>query len=189
MRKSTFKLTKHELDFISDPQWMSLKQKLIRNISDSLHGLGQWLIKEYYPNADQNYKVTRGENYQDMPYVVLDTPQLKTNELAGKLRIMFWWGHYVSLQLFLHAHTIKQGDLIHINSGRYRILTGNNLFNNDLNSADFTLLDQQIIMELNPDPQITKICMKISLSEMDNIEEHIRIFMNDMSLFRTPQNA
>ena len=187
-QKSTFKLTKHELDFISDPQWMSLKQKLVRNISDSMHGLGQWILKEYYPGTNQNHKVTRGENYQDMPYIVLDTPQLKATELAGKLRIMFWWGHYISVQLFLDAHTVRQFGLAQISSSRYCILTADNLFNNDLDSIDFAYLDQPGI-KLSPEQQITKVCMKIGLDEMADIEKHIRIFMNDMSLMRAQQNA
>jgi hypothetical protein len=108
MQKSTFKLTKHELDFISDPIYMQMKQKLLRNFYDAMHGLGKWLMDAYYPKSKQNFKVTRGENYLDMPYVVLDTPQLSAQHMEHHLRILLWWWHYVILQYFIRVdeHTL-----------------------------------------------------------------------------------
>ncbi len=166
---------------------MSLKQKLIRTISDSLHGLGQLILTEYYPGSTQTYKVTRGENYLDMPYVVLDAPQLKSNKLAGKLRIMFWWGHYISVQLFLNTHTITQSNLDSLCSGKYFILVTDNLFNNDLDTIDFTCLTEPG-MKISFDQEITKVCMKIRISEMEEMETHIRTFIGDLNPLREQQD-
>lgn len=179
MQKSTFKLTKHELDFISDPYWMSLKQKLIRTISDSMHGVGQWIMDEYYAGTALSYKVTRGENYLDMPYLVLDAPQLKPNALEGKLRIMLWWGHYISLQLFVKPAVLLNINTDTINSKNYLVLAGDQLFNNNLDTKDFIPLSA-IRSGLDPGQEMTKICIKIEWTEMEHIEQHIREFMNDL---------
>lgn len=167
---------------------MSLKQKIIRTISDGFHGLGNWIMEEYYSDAKQGFKVTRGENYIDMPYVVLDTPQLKSNELEGKLRIMFWWGHYISLQFFLNTSSLALPDPSLIKSNSYFILTGDNLFNNELNAADFCRLDEYK-QEMSTNQEITKICMKVDLNDMEEIQAHISTFMNDMSSFMKQRNA
>jgi hypothetical protein len=49
-------------------------------------------------------KISKGEQYQRMPWVVLDYPRFfsKTDVLA--VRHFFWWGHYFSSTLHLKGH-------------------------------------------------------------------------------------
>ena len=181
MQKSTFKLTKHELDFISDPIYMLMKQKLIRNFYDAMHGMGSWLMQAYYPNSKQTFKVTRGENYLDMPYVVLDTPQLSAQHMEHHLRMMLWWGHYVSLQYFVRVdeHTLSKMTLL--KNLPYQVLTTDNLFNNNLEDADFTAIAQISTINFEPN-QLTKICHRVELSELENLEQHIDEFMQRIKM-------
>lgn len=177
MQKSTFKLTKHELDFISDPIYMQMKQKLIRNFYDAMHGMGSWLMAKYYPNSKLNFKVTRGENYLDMPYVVLDTPQLSTQHMENHLRIMLWWGHYISLQYFIGVDENTVTKLKQLKHLPYKVLTTDNLFNNKLEDVDFvdtsTLNEKHFTLN-----KLTKICYRVELSELENLEQHIEVFMS-----------
>lgn len=181
MQKSTFKLTKHELDFISDPIYMQMKQNLIRNFFDGMHGVGAWLMQKYYPNTSQNFKVTRGENYIDMPYVVLDVPQLKQQNIAGSLRIMFWWGHYISVQYFIRFDADKLKKLTNFSHKPYVISLAENLFNNNLDDAEFIPINNFKADEVTL-PHLSKICCKIDLTELSNLEQHIGLFMDDMIL-------
>ena len=179
MQKSTFKLTKHELDFISDPIYMQMKQNLIRNFFDGMHGVGAWLMQKYYPNITRKFKVTRGENYIDMPYIVLDVPQLSQENLTGTLRIMFWWGHYISLQYFTRVdadYLIKLNTLKH---KPYLLSIAENLFNNKLDDDEFMPINNLKLDDATL-PCIGKVCYKIDLSELGNIEPHIIQFMDDM---------
>jgi hypothetical protein len=177
MQKSTFKLTKHELDFISDPIYMQMKQKLIRNFYDAMHGIGSWLMAKYYPNRKLNFKVTRGENYLDMPYVVLDTPQLSTQHMEQHLRIMLWWGHYISLQYFIRVDALTLEKLNSLKHLPYRVLITDNLFNNNLEDTDFIDLSALNKTQFTPN-QLTKICCRVELSELENLEQNIEIFMS-----------
>lgn len=181
MQKSTFKLTKHELDFISDPIYMQMKQKLLRNFYDAMHGLGKWLMDAYYPKSKQNFKVTRGENYLDMPYVVLDTPQLSAQHMEHHLRIMLWWGHYVSLQYFIRVdeHTLCKMTLL--KNLPYQVLTTDNLFNNNLEDVDFTAIAQISTIDFEPN-QLIKICLRVELSELENLEQQIEEFMHQIKM-------
>jgi hypothetical protein len=179
MQKSTFKLTKHELDFISDPIYMQMKQKLIRNFYDAMHGMGSWLMNKYYPNSKLNFKVTRGENYLDMPYLVLDTPQLSAQHMEHHLRIMLWWGHYISFQYFVRIDAITLTKINSLKDLPYLILTTDNLFNNNLEDTDFTNISA--INEIHFEPnQLTKICHRVELSELGNLEKHVEEFMGKL---------
>jgi len=46
-------------------------------------------------------KISRGENYNGLPYVILDYPALFTKDNAFALRTMFWWGNFFSITLHL----------------------------------------------------------------------------------------
>jgi hypothetical protein len=175
VQKSTFKLTKHELDFISDPVWMSLKQKVIRNVAGAMHGLGEWLMSTYFASSPLHFKVTRGENYLDMPYVVLDAPQLKANDLAGKLRIMFWWGHYISLQYFVACDEQLSAKLSACADTDYMILTAGDLFNNQIDGECFIPVKQFTATDTGM--SVTKICSKVPFTELENLQQHVEQFM------------
>jgi hypothetical protein len=44
-------------------------------------------------------KISRGENYRGLPWVVLDYPRASADGRFAALRFLFWWGRHVSLTL------------------------------------------------------------------------------------------
>ena len=44
-------------------------------------------------------KISKGENYHGLPYVVLDYPRFHQHMDLCFIRSMFWWGHYFSSTL------------------------------------------------------------------------------------------
>lgn len=46
-------------------------------------------------------KISKGENYRGLPWVMLDYPRLFTRDDAFAIRTMFWWGHFLSVTLHL----------------------------------------------------------------------------------------
>lgn len=46
-------------------------------------------------------KISKGENYQGLPYVMLDYPRIFGKEDVLAIRTMFWWGHAFSTTLHL----------------------------------------------------------------------------------------
>ncbi len=58
-------------------------------------------------------KISRGENYRGLPWLMLDYPRLFNKEDGFAVRTFFWWGHFFSVTLQL--------------SGRYKKLFETNL--------------------------------------------------------------
>ena len=58
-------------------------------------------------------KISRGENYQGLPWLMLDYPRLFNKEDGFAVRTFFWWGHFFSVTLQF--------------SGRYKKLFETNL--------------------------------------------------------------
>jgi hypothetical protein len=50
---------------------------------------------------DLSPKISRGEQYLGLPYVMLDYPRIFSKENVFAIRTFFWWGNYFSLTLHL----------------------------------------------------------------------------------------
>ena len=48
-------------------------------------------------------KISKGENYKGLPYVILDYPAIFTSEHIFAVRTMFWWGNFISITLHLRG--------------------------------------------------------------------------------------
>lgn len=46
-------------------------------------------------------KISRGENYQGLPWLMLDYPRLFNRDDGFAIRTFFWWGHFFSVTLQL----------------------------------------------------------------------------------------
>ena len=53
-------------------------------------------------------KISKGENYKGLPWVMLDYPRFFNREDAFAIRTMFWWGHFFSVTLHLKGKYKKQ---------------------------------------------------------------------------------
>ncbi len=53
-------------------------------------------------------KITKGENYNGFPYVILDYPTVFEKENIFAIRTMFWWGNFISITLHLSGEYKKQ---------------------------------------------------------------------------------
>lgn len=178
VQKSRIKLTKPELDFISDPLLMQIKQKLIHNLQLYLNGLGQHLAETFYlPNT--TYKITRGENYQNQPYVVLDVPQIKPNQINYHMRIVLWWGNYISFQYFLGVDDDLAAQIQQLPGNKYVVLITDNLFSNNLQEPCFIQTPQIAPHHLHK-LHTTKICQQVTFNELENLEELATQFLKTM---------
>ena len=54
-----------------------------------------------------NGKIFRGENYQGLPYLVLDYPKHFSKDSVFAFRTMFWWGNFFSCTLHLQGKGLE----------------------------------------------------------------------------------
>ena len=97
--------TEKELQYMSDTDFLLTKvevSKKVRTLLNQTHDrLSQYLTAEEFtfPEGIQARagKIARGENYQQLPYMLLDYPRKFTQDDVFALRTMFWWGHFFSV--------------------------------------------------------------------------------------------
>ena len=109
-------LTEKEKQIIADSEFLTLKLSVIDKIQKHFNNIQRSLrisIEEsgfQFPiNVDIiNGKIFRGENYNYLPYVVLDYPKLFSKEDTFAFRTMFWWGNYFSAALHLEGKSLER---------------------------------------------------------------------------------
>ena len=116
-------LNEDELALIQDKHFFELKQSALQKIENELALLSQ-SIKDDISNNQYNFpenidislgKISKGENYKNLPYRILDFPRLFKQEGIFAYRIMFWWskGFYFTFHLsgkYLEAYLDKLED-------------------------------------------------------------------------------
>lgn len=141
MQKSIIKLTNAELELISDPGISILKQNALRKISDLFHVTGQNL-QHTYPSGNSHYKITRGENYLQHPYIVVDYPKIGNMDFPVLYRTMFWWGHYFAFEFMLKKELCNNRFEPLLREADMHVLIGDDLWNNDVNGDQYATFSE-----------------------------------------------
>ena len=102
-------LSEQELEIVKDTNWILTKQEIIRKVyrlfNNQIPAINTCLydISSVFPEAFKYGlpRISKGENYNEYPYVMLDYPASFSKEKIFALRTMFWWGHFFSITLHL----------------------------------------------------------------------------------------
>ena len=104
---SKVSLSAFEQQLVTDANWILTKNRIIEkvyllfgNLSEhyKLEPLLQQLPAETLLVSP---KIARGENYEGLPYVMLDYPRCFGKEDTLAIRTFFWWGNFFSCTLHL----------------------------------------------------------------------------------------
>lgn len=105
-------LTRDELDLALDTQVFYVKDQVLRKIHGLLEQTARDLsaLNATLPSGVQagTPKISRGENYRLMPYLVLDFPRYAQGDNLYLFRTMFWWGHYFNSSLIISGKPLNQ---------------------------------------------------------------------------------
>jgi hypothetical protein len=103
--KSDTQLSPSEMQLVTNSEWILTKHKIIQKVFDMFGILHQQLQQEVMHSAlpdevkQSNGKIYKGENYLNLPYVIMDYPALFSKTDVFAIRTMFWWGNYFSITL------------------------------------------------------------------------------------------
>jgi hypothetical protein len=109
MQVSKIQFSAEELKLAENAEWILTKNGIIAKV---IAVFGQ-LAQEYRQILEDNMtqlpaetvsfspKVSRGEQYKGLPYVMLDCPRVFSKADVFAVRTFFWWGNHFSLTLHL----------------------------------------------------------------------------------------
>ena len=108
MDNAKIRLSPEEAVLINRTDWILTKNLLIGKVKQLLSELQlrQNLVLRGFNNIPQELvssppKISKGENYRGLPWLVLDYPRLFAKESFLAIRSLFWWGNFFSITLHL----------------------------------------------------------------------------------------
>jgi len=107
--QSKVQLSSFEMELINNTEWILTKNGIIEKVkqllvalqedqNEYLHSLSNHFPKEVLKTPA---KISKGENYKGLPYLILDFPRCFDQENIFAIRTMFWWGNFFSITLQL----------------------------------------------------------------------------------------
>ena len=105
-------LSAKELELVCNTNWILTKHALIQKVYSMFGEVLQANEKVMDDNKSRfpeeifvnSPKISKGENYQLLPYVMLDYPRYFNKDEALAIRTFFWWGNFFSVNLHLSGN-------------------------------------------------------------------------------------
>lgn len=178
--RTKVRLSIEEFNLVNNAQILLTKNAIIKKVYE-MFGL---LAKDFQQAVaaksnlqllDKMPKISRGENYEGLPYVMLDYPRQFSKENTFAIRTFFWWGNFFSITLQVSGahfqnmkpdllHAIKQNKLqvwfvgIHDSDWHHHFEQDNYRLMDDLELVEYIQLSTKI-----------KLAKKIPLTEWDDV--------------------
>lgn len=195
--KTNINLSANELELVCNKEWILTKHKIIEKVYQLFGTLASSMQQHVMENikalpeeaGESNPKISRGENYRGLPYVMLDYPRHFTKESTLAIRTLFWWGNFFSINLHLSgpckekaskalianfAALQQQGYwvCIHANAWQHHFEEDNYVLLGNYTAGDFA-------STLHREPFI-KIAKHISLQQWDAAPVFLEYHFNEM---------
>ncbi len=109
MDKAKIQLSAKEAELVVNADWILTKNGILQKVKyllEEVQSREQDLLQtdpSRFPVEITQIppKISRGENYKGLPWLVLDYPRYFGKEDQFAIRSMFWWGNFFSITLHL----------------------------------------------------------------------------------------
>jgi hypothetical protein len=125
-------------------------------------------------------KISRGENYLELPYVILDYPRYFRPHDIFAVRTMFWWGNFVSVTLHLkgnfreHFHQRIIERFPRIAAAGFYAAIGPDEWEHHFGEDNYlpvSMIEDDEWLTLYEARNFTKLALKFPVSEFNRMEE------------------
>lgn len=113
MEFSKIHLSSSEMELMQNAEILLTKNRVLEKIKALLEQVAEKQTAFIKNNTIQNEifhmppKISRGENYLGLPYLILDYPRQFSEHHFFFIRTMFWWGNFFSCTLHLTKDSKK----------------------------------------------------------------------------------
>ena len=125
-QETKIQLLPFEIELVSDAELILTKNTILQKLQSFLFNLEtkqKDIIKKYSSKildevSKISPKISKGENYRGLPWLMLDHPRYFEKNNVFAIRTMFWWGNFFCITLHL--------------SGRFKVQLQNKILENRL---------------------------------------------------------
>lgn len=184
---SKLTLSADEQQLVNNTEWILTKHKIMDTVNRMLVNISeqqkQVIANEKYwlPDAvvRSTPKIAKGENYLQLPYMLLDYPRCFDANNIFAVRTMFWWGNFFSITLHVsgiykenfqkkiiaNMNVLRQDLFICINENQWQ-----HNFNAD-NYMDVKEMSVESLLDMIEQKPFIKLAIKFPLQLWNDIPQ------------------
>jgi len=184
MNKTKIQLSADEMKLVQNADWILTKNRVIEKVY-ALFGelaLGmQAYVSAHSDTLPENViastpKISRGEQYEGLPYVMLDYPRCFGKQEILAVRTFFWWGNYFSSTLHIKGPVVKS---LAVSAGKksiissianVRISDSGDEWNHTTHSENYKSSQEWLLTESSPESEnaFLKFAIQYPLKDWDS---------------------
>lgn len=179
-------LSGFELNLVSDANIILTKNTIIKKVVQLFGQLNTaykhepLLLKLPSEVLLQPAKISKGENYKGLPYIMLDYPRCFGKEDVFAIRTFFWWGNFFSITLHLKGIYKEQYQQKIFNAISNNQLNGSFINTNSAEwehylSDSYKIISSSLHTVTLQENAVLKLVSKIELKEWELAEEFLQV--------------
>ncbi len=181
--------SKLETELIKNKEWILTKHSIINKVYQlfgEMHEIYKQISEQekislpaFYKNTGG--KISKGENYLGLPYVLLDYPALFSKENIFAVRTMFWWGNFFSISLHVSGKNFQinknfSNQLAYLHEKNFYVCVNENEWQHHFEPSNYipiAALDEQKLSEILKG-DFFKIAKKLELNNWNEASEFFK---------------
>lgn len=194
MQLAKLQLSSQHIALVTNAEWILTKNEILKHIKNVFEELYAWqqtvLNTSLLPTEvlKPGGKISRGENYLGLPWIVLDNPRCFTKENIFAIRTLFWWGRSFNTTLHVsgkwqqHFSQKLIQSFHQLQHNQFFISHNGDEWVHDVSSTSYIPLknvDDKQFEEIIKQAPFIKIAVSTSI---ENIEASIEILMQQFQL-------
>lgn len=180
MQNNANKLTNQQLKFAQAAEYPRIKHEVIDFFTNQFQLLGSHLQANiHHPLISKTeYKITKGENLDLMPYTVLDFPRISGSNFPILMRTIFWWGHHISFNLLIEKSEVDMDTAGSTQlPPKTLILTSDDIWEQRITSANFKAINCINEAMLNRNASYIKLSYIIPIEAHEKVITEAEIYI------------
>ncbi|MBC7934212.1 MAG: hypothetical protein H7Y86_02470 [Rhizobacter sp.] len=183
-------LSAFEAKLVNNSEWILTKHTILQKAGDLLWAQANNINDFFIGHAIVALpelaacppKISKGERYRELPWVIMDYPAIFSKTSVVALRTMFWWGNFISVTLHLSGkykqvfeNTIAE-NIKHAPAAFY-ISNGCREWEHHFGEDNYTPageLDDIALYQKIVQPSFIKIALKYDLGEWNNMNQLLK---------------
>jgi len=195
--KTKITLSAKELELVCNKEWILTKQIIIEKVYQLFGELASLMQRYLMHKTDAlparvmaiGPKISKGENYGGLPYVMLDYPRYFTKDATLAIRTFFWWGNFFSINLqlsgeYMHAATMSlQRNFSFLQQQNYLICINSEPWHHHFGEDNYMPIKNipaAAFLELLSRKPFIKIAKKINVQQWDAAEQFLEDHFTEM---------
>jgi hypothetical protein len=188
MNAAKIRLSPTEMELVRDAGVILTKNAILQKAMELLAGVQEKqkrILLEHEAmlppvSIASSPKISKGENYRGLPYLVLDYPRVFDKENIFVIRSMFWWGNFFSITLHLSgqyqslfAEQVSLGEQVLRENGFF-YSSSEDQWQHHFEADNYTSLSEigpGEFRELNAKRSFIKLAARIPLTNWDQADD------------------